>query len=183
MKRIILLCTVLCLIFFNCGVSKDEHNKLEKELAMAKEENAKLQTAVSTFEKQLATSTEVRESIAAANEKFIEVFNKGDAAGLAALYTENGQLLPPNSDFITGREAIRAFWQGAMDMGIKSAKLETVEVAAIGNGASEIGKYVLQGEGGKTLDTGKYVVIWKQVEGEWKLHRDIWNSSLSAAAK
>jgi ketosteroid isomerase-like protein len=27
------------------------------------------------------------------------------------------------------------------------------------------------------LDYGKYVVIWKQDKREWKLHRDIFNSS------
>jgi hypothetical protein len=30
------------------------------------------------------------------------------------------------------------------------------------------------------LDEGKYIVIWKQVEGQWKLHRDILNSSRPA---
>jgi ketosteroid isomerase-like protein len=34
---------------------------------------------------------------------------------------------------------------------------------------------------GKVADRGKYVVIWKRVGGEWKLHRDIWTTSLPAA--
>jgi len=96
-----------------------------------------------------STSTEVRDVIVAANENFMAAFNKGDAAGLAALYTENGQLLPPNSDFLTGRQAIQTFWQGLMDMGIKSAKLEIVEVEGHGDTAIEVSKYTLQGEGGR----------------------------------
>ena len=47
---------------------------------------------------------------------------RGDAEGLAALYTENGQVMPPNSDFVTGRQAVQMFWQAVMDMGIKEAK-------------------------------------------------------------
>jgi uncharacterized protein (TIGR02246 family) len=189
MRRVILvsvLCVVLSLIFVNCGVSSEEHKKVEEELAAVKAENEKLKTEVSTLKEQLATrsgSTEIRETIVAADEKFMAAFNKGDAAGVAALYTENGQLLPPNSDIITGRKAIQAFWQGVMDMGIKSAKLETSEVEGTGDTVSEIGKYSLLGEGDKTLDTGKYVVIWKQVEGQWQLHRDIWNSSLPPPGK
>ncbi len=109
-----------------------------------------------------STSTEVRDAIAAADEKFMAAFNRGDAAGLAALYTENGQVLPPNSDFVTGRQAIQAFWQGAMDMGIKGAKLEIVEVEGLGDTAIEVSKYTLSGEAGQVLDTGKYIVIWKQ---------------------
>jgi len=32
---------------------------------------------------------------------------------------------------------------------------------------------------GETLDRGKFLVVWKSVDGSWKLHRDIWNSSES----
>jgi uncharacterized protein (TIGR02246 family) len=71
---------------------------------------------------------EIRDAIAAANEKFMTTFSQGDAAGLAALYTTNGQVLPPNSDFVTGKQAIQAFWQAILDMGIKEVKLEVVEV-------------------------------------------------------
>jgi uncharacterized protein (TIGR02246 family) len=126
-----------------------------------------------------SVSTEVGDTIAAGNEKFMETFNGGDAAGLADFYTENGQLLPTGSDFVTGKAAIQAFWQGAMDMGIKTVRLETVEAEGHGDTAIEIGKYTLSGEAGNVMDRGKYVVILKQEGGQWKLHRDIWNSSLT----
>lgn len=126
------------------------------------------------------TSTEVRAAIAAANQEFVAAFSRGDAAGIATLYTKDGQVLPPNNDFIAGKQAIQTFWQGAMNTGITGAKLETVEVENYGDTAGEVGKYTLQGEGGKVVDMGKYVVIWKQESGQWKLHRDIWNSSTPA---
>ncbi len=59
-------------------------------------------------------------AIASVDEKFVAAFNRGDAAGLASLYTENGQILPSNSDFITGKTAIQGFWQAVLDMGITS---------------------------------------------------------------
>ena len=127
-----------------------------------------------------STSTLVRDAIAAANENFMDTFKRGNAAGMAALYTENGQVLPPNGDFVTGKQAIAIFWQGLMDMGIKEVKLEIVEVEGYGDTAIEVSKYTLQGEGGQALDTGKYIVIWKQESGKWKLHRDIFNSSMPA---
>ena len=125
----------------------------------------------------------LRDMIAAADEKFMNAFNKGDAASIAALYTENGQLLPPNSDIITDKQAIQAFWQGAMDIGIKSAQLKIVEVESQGEVAIEVGHFVLQGGEGQVLDQGKYIVIWKQEDGAWKLWRDIWNSSMPASEK
>jgi len=124
-----------------------------------------------------STVQEVREAIEAANEVFMATAGKGDAAGLAALYTGQGQLLPPNADFQTGREAIQAFWQVVLGTGIKEARLETLEVESHGDTAIEVGKYTLYGEGGQELDEGKYIVIWKQEGGKWRLHRDIFNSS------
>ncbi len=128
----------------------------------------------------MTTVIDVRAEIQAAEESFMATFKRGDAAGVAALYTTDGQLLPTHSDFVTGAEAIRAFWQGAMDMGIKEAKLEAVEAEGHGDTAIEVGKYTLLAEGGQVADAGKYVVIWRKVDGVWKLHRDIWNSSQPA---
>jgi ketosteroid isomerase-like protein len=58
--------------------------------------------------------------------------------------------------------------------------LTTVEVQGCGDTAWEVGRYTVPGEGGKVLDTGDYVVIWKREGGEWKLHRDIWTTNTPA---
>ena len=116
--------------------------------------------------------------IAATNQTFMSAYSAGDAAGVAALYTTGGQLLPPNSDVISGHDAITAFWQGVMDMGITSAVLESVEVEDLGDTAIEIGRYSLFVADGSPIDNGKFMVIWKN-EGGWKLHHDIWNSSVA----
>ena len=124
-------------------------------------------------------STEIREAIEAADAKFVAAFNGGDAAGVAALYAEEGQLLPPNADFVKGKGALQAFWQAGMDMGLAEARLSTLEAEAYGDTAIEVGKYTLYLEGNQEADTGKYLVVWKDESGNWKLHRDIWNSSKS----
>ena len=129
----------------------------------------------------MAESGELREAIAAANEEFMAAFEAQDAAGLAALYTKGGQVLPPNSDFVTGREAIQGFWQAVMDMGIRRAKLDMVEVQGRGKTATEVSKFTLFAEGDAMADQGKYIVIWKRKKGGWRLHRDIFNSSLPQA--
>jgi uncharacterized protein (TIGR02246 family) len=123
-------------------------------------------------------ATGIRAALGAANEAFMAAFRRGDAAGLAALYTENGQVLPPNGDFVSGPEAIHAMWQSVMDMGVKGVRLEIIEAEDHGNTAIEVSRYALMDAEGADLDRGKYVVVWKQVGGQWKLHRDIFNSSL-----
>ena len=126
--------------------------------------------------------TEISDAIVAANEKFMAVFKMGDAAGLANLYTENGQVLPPNGGFLTGKDAIQAIWQSILDMGAKEIKLDIVEVEGQGDTAIEVSNYTLYSEDGQELDKGKYIVIWKQKDGQWKLHRDIFNSSMPVPA-
>jgi ketosteroid isomerase-like protein len=110
----------------------------------------------------------------------MSAFGRGHVAGVAGLYTKDGQVPPPGSEPITGRPGIQAFWQGARDMGVKAAKLETVEVAHHGDAVYEVGRYALEGAGGQLLDNGKYVVIWQRHGEGWKLHRDIWNTSRPA---
>ncbi len=122
-----------------------------------------------------------RESIAAENEAFLTAFAKGDATAMAMTYTEDGQALPPNGEVVTGREALAGLWQAVFGMGIVGATLETVELEQLGNHAYEVGKYTLKATDGSEVDRGKYVVIWQCLPGgEWKWHRDIWNSSVPA---
>jgi uncharacterized protein (TIGR02246 family) len=122
-----------------------------------------------------------REAIIAANANFIAVFRAADAGAVADCYTNDAQLLPANSEPVSGRTAIEGFWRGVMGMGIASVKLETVEVEGQGDLAVEVGRYTLAGADGGALDNGKYVVVWHRDAGTWKLHRDIWTTSRAAA--
>lgn len=127
---------------------------------------------------------EIRETIKNTNLKFAEIFKRGDAAGVAALYTSDARLLPPGAPMMSGAEAIENFWQEAMNMGIKEATLETIDVESSGGDlATEIGKFTLRIEkpgGERIAQTGKYVVLWKNDGGAWKLHADIWNTDAPA---
>ena len=126
------------------------------------------------------TASNIREEIRSANQNFEQNFANGDAQGMATLYTSDGSLLPPGAAIQKGANAIAGFWQMVMDMGIKGARLETLEVEQQGETAIEVGQYELSGADGNRMDHGKYIVIWKNQSGQWKLHKDIWNTSLSA---
>ena len=125
----------------------------------------------------MTQSNDIRKSIQAANDKFMAAFKRGDAAGLADLYTKDGQVLPPNADFVSGQQAIQGFWQAVFDMGIKAAEMEIIEADKHGDSVVEVSKFKLLSAEGQVLDEGKYIVIWKEDDGKWKLHRDIFNSS------
>ena len=122
-------------------------------------------------------SSDVTEEIRKANEEFIAAFNANDAARLTAVYTSDATIHPPNSESITGSEGIEAFWQAGFDAGIASGVLTTVKATAYGDTAVEEGNFVINAADGSMIDKGKYVVIWKKVDGVWKYDKDIWNTS------
>ena len=78
---------------------------------------------------------DVRSEIEAANKTLEAAVSRSDGPRVAALYTDNAQVLPTESDFVTGTEAIGQFWQAAFDSGIKGVSLVTLEVENHGDTA------------------------------------------------
>ena len=129
-----------------------------------------------------AQSGDVRAAIEASNVKFGTAWGSKDAAALTALYTTNATLMVPNGATVSGSQAILEFWKGGLASAPAVGKLTTVEVEAHGDTAHEVGSYQVSAADGKVVDRGKYVVIWKREGGQWKMHRDIWNSDMPAPA-
>jgi len=55
-------------------------------------------------------------------------------------------------------------------------EFQTAELDVQGNTAIEIGAYVRRQRDGSTFNRGRYIVIWKRVGDEWKIHRDMFAS-------
>lgn len=121
---------------------------------------------------------DVRDIIEASNQKFMAAAAEGDAAAIAERYTQNARLMPPNAPIYTGQEAVRGYFEEALENGIESIELVTGEVELKDDVAMEIGEYTVTA-GGETADKGKYLVIWFYETDEWKMHADVWNSSLA----
>jgi uncharacterized protein (TIGR02246 family) len=121
-----------------------------------------------------AMAQSVKASIDQANQSFMSAFARGDAAGIAALYTAQATVLPPGGPMMKGRKDIEAFWKQAMT-GLKNLKLQAVDVQSFGTGAArEIGTFTA--EAGQQPVVGKYVVIWRKEGKSWHLATDIWNT-------
>jgi uncharacterized protein (TIGR02246 family) len=114
--------------------------------------------------------------IDAVNAKWVEFFNKGDFAGVASLYTEDGAEFPPGSPMVKGRPAIGMMWKNMAEK-VTDPQLATLDVKPLGPyAAREIGTFSLKTKGPAPQEvTGKYVVVWEKVGGDWKLAADIWN--------
>jgi uncharacterized protein (TIGR02246 family) len=126
-----------------------------------------------------AASAEFRPAVESGGKEFMAAFDAKDSARVGSLYAMDAIAFPPNSEMVKGRDAIQTFWKGIMDAGMK-ATVEVVETESEGNLGVEVGKYTILDASGKTVDEGKYVVVWKN-EGGWKLYRDIWNTNMPTA--
>ena len=121
------------------------------------------------------------EAINSLRDEFIVLDNAGDAAGVASLYTNDAVLMPPNEAAVTGNQAIESWSQITFDQFTSELTLAPEEVEVVGDWAFERGTYMIaltpKADGEPMEDRGKYIVILrKQVDGSWKMARDIWNS-------
>src|SRR5947208_1137878 len=62
-----------------------------------------------------------RQDVENGEKTWLEAFNSGDAAGVAACYTKDARLLAPNTDIVKGRADMTQFLQGFLDTGAKLA--------------------------------------------------------------
>ncbi len=122
----------------------------------------------------------VQDAFSSMCQQFQTLFNQGDAEGLASLYTEDAKILSPNRDFIEGKTTILKLWQGAFEMGIKSFKGEMIEAESSGNLGIFVYKYSIYGNEDQEIDKGKGLSVLKNIDGKWKIHRDVYNSSVSS---
>ena len=119
------------------------------------------------------------DGIAETNARFEAAFERGDAAGLAKLYTAGAVIMAPNYRRIRGRRAIEGLWQRFFDAEVTDFDLRTLELQIDGGQASEYGTFSLSapdGKGGRATSTWRYIVLWQRSGGVWLRHRDIWNN-------
>lgn len=130
---------------------------------------------------QKAPPADLKAQVTAGNVAWIAAFAKGDAAGVAALYTETATMLPPGAGMRKGRAAIQGFVKEAMGSGLANIALTTTDLARTGPvTAREIGVLMFDvpdAQKKMVRAEGKYVVNWRLVKGTWMLDTDIWNTN------
>lgn len=122
-----------------------------------------------------------KKEIEAANQNLVELLAKKDSVGFGNSYTEDAKFMGYNQPSTEGRKAIQSVWAQNMKADATQITLTTVEVWGNETTLTEEGVFDFKTKEGVTLDKGKYVVVWVNDNGTWKIHRDIFNSDLPAA--
>ena len=119
-------------------------------------------------------------AITARSDAWEEALNAGDVDALVALYTSDARIMAPNEPTAIGSDAVRAVFGGMVDAGL-GGTLTSVEASVAGDIGYNVGTYALKA-GDETVDTGKFIEIWKRdSDGEWRISSDIYNSDAPAA--
>lgn len=158
------------------SVNKDQFLQYSYDL------NGKI-TSVNSFSKDINPISEkekmakIKDEIIAVEKSWDTYFNEGDFNNLLTLYADDAIRLPSNQTIITGKEAI------LKDMEEKRTKAkkgetntsETSDVFGDENTVTEVGKTIRKDASGKVKSTGKYITIWKKVNGKFVTVREMWN--------
>lgn len=131
-----------------------------------------------------SSSSDLQAEVAAIREldrRWLAAEVAKDAATASSFFALEAIEMPPNTPPVVGRDAIRKWFEGWLNAPGTSVTFSpvTIEVARSGDIAYERGVYAFVSDGprGRTEDPGKYLTIWKKIDGQWKVIIDTANSN------
>ncbi len=120
----------------------------------------------------------VKSHIIEMNKTYSNRFMTNDTAFYNDRYCKEAEVYSPGVPAVKGRDAIREFFysNGAN----KEAKIDLPPGNFYGDEdlVVEEGSYDFPDGKGGSVDKGKFIALWKQEDGKWKLFREIWNSDI-----
>jgi ketosteroid isomerase-like protein len=118
---------------------------------------------------------------------WLDAMKANDGRALGRLVTEDAVLMPPNEPVLVGRTAVVAWFENV----VRQARTTGIdipqrEVIVTGDYGIERGSFVWKlspASGGPPFEArGNFLAIYqRQADGEWKVIRNIWNSTLPVA--
>lgn len=126
---------------------------------------------------------ELRRVIGEKWTRYARALEAGDAGRVADLLTDEARVRgpEPGSESLRGRRAFRGLVETMLSsVAVAELKVRTDEVQIFGDHALESGSYderfTAPGTGAELTVSGAYMALWKRTNGDWKIHRFIWNT-------
>ncbi|MEO0572477.1 MAG: nuclear transport factor 2 family protein, partial [Bacteroidota bacterium] len=118
-------------------------------------------------------------AIVKAAAAFSKAVMEGDIKGIMSGYTQDAKIFPSNLNILSGKD-LEHYWT-PRNNGYTTIhhKITPTEIKFFGDYAHDYGHYegkTQKPDGSIDEWKGKYVVIWKNEEGNWKMYLDIWNA-------
>jgi uncharacterized protein (TIGR02246 family) len=132
---------------------------------------------------QMADTAADVAAINAVREAYIAAETAGDAAAVAALYADNGTIMPSNGAAVSGKQAIEEYVRAeyaAMSLVPSVTSRETKAAGDLGYDTGSTVMTLTPKAGGKAMTVnGKYAVtLARQADGSWKITNLIYNEDM-----
>jgi len=127
-------------------------------------------------------SAQIQKIIEEKNEQIEGFYASGMIDSAATHFTYNSIQFMPNQPAVVGVENYKAAWKQNIQFGKWEFDLNTQEVKASGDLATEYGKYTMTFTPNETSpipamdDKGNYIVLWEKLDGEWKV---VWDAPVT----
>lgn len=116
------------------------------------------------------------------NAQFTSAHVAGDVATIDAMFTRDAKSFPPGAEAAVGPAALHAGTVEYLKLGVKEFREQTTDCYGNGDLLVDQGAYVVTYGPDNIVERGKYLNVWKQEDGTWKIHANIWNTSPPSAA-
>lgn len=146
-------------------------------LACNPEDKIEIEKSASSFDIKQGEA-----SIMQSNQTFMKAFQNDDSVGVANCFTTAAKLMCSNQPSIEGKGNIRHYFSEIMERGVAKIDLHTIQILGDSSILTEEGTYQFSDKKEQQTDKGKYIVLWKQEAGNWKMYRDMWTSDLPSSA-
>jgi ketosteroid isomerase-like protein len=120
---------------------------------------------------------ELKPLIEARTAQFTQAHVDGDRALIDSMFTDDATVLPPNADPVIGRPAIDQLTAEYLAYGISEFREETTNFYGTAELLIDQGNYIMVYGEDQTVEKGKYLNVWKLVDGDWKIYSNIWNTN------
>lgn len=132
-----------------------------------------LSAGITTSDAQTNSSEELKETINGSYSQFTQFIKDDMPAELAeTLYTKDAKFYPPNGGMVEGTVGVTKAFEGLIGAGLV-IEPEAQEVEILGDHAYEYGIGTVYNKSGEKIREERYVCIWKNVDGTWKIYRDL----------
>jgi ketosteroid isomerase-like protein len=120
-------------------------------------------------------------AIRKADVEWSQAVEAKDLNKTVSFYADDASVYAPNAPIVTGKDNIRQAWSHMFDspgfhLKFAPTKVEVAKSADLAYDAGTFEENVNGSDGTPITVHGKYVVVWKKQNGQWKAVADIFNA-------
>ena len=128
-------------------------------------------------EKSTISNNEIKQIIVEKYEKMRTTLKRGNANYVLNMHSKDAILFLRNGTEVVGISSLKPFYEKVASTGIDIKSTPTTVELISENVAFEVGVFISTSKTG-IQNSAKYINIWKNVDGDWKLYKAIDQSKL-----